>query len=254
MPEKLQLYSMPKRLEVPKFWVEHIPFAFYIVSKLKPGIIVELGTHTGNSFFAFCQAVAENKLATECYAIDTWKGDKYTGPFAEEIYENVLEYQQKNYPEMAKLLRMTFDEGLTYFKNGTIDLLHIDGLHTYEAVKHDFESWLPKLSDKAIVLFHDTQIKMKDFGIWKFWAEVCKQYPSFEFYHGCGLGVLVVGKNVPTEIVEFINSANKGNEYRDIFEKQGRIVYKEYKRRKLKADVFRLLKPHKIVAKRLKRI
>ena len=240
---------MPKRLEEPKFWVEHIPFAFHLVSQLKPRVIVELGTHTGNSFFAFCQAAVENSLTTKCYAIDTWLGDKYTGPFEEEIYQNVLHYKQKNYPA-ASLLRMTFDKGVAYFEDGTIDILHIDGLHTYEAVKHDFESWLPKLSDTAVVLFHDTQVRMLDFGIWKYWAEISTQYPSYEFKHGYGLGVLITGKKAPAEIMEFIKN---GNNYSDIFEKQGKEVYKEYKKRKLKADLKRLIAPHKIIAKRLKK-
>ena len=61
-------------------------------------------------------------------------------------------------------------------------------------------SWLPKLSSRAVVLFHDTTERTGDFGVWPFWAELRQRYPAFEFLHGHGLGVLAVGPEVPSGV------------------------------------------------------
>jgi hypothetical protein len=229
--------SMPKRLESPKFWVEHIPFVFYLVPKLKPSVIVELGTHSGNSFFAFCQAAKENNIAVKCYAVDTWRGDKHSGPYPEAIYTDVLKHKNEHYKDSAILLRMTFDEARNIFPDKSIDLLNIDGLHTYEAIQHDFENWLPKISDHGLVLIHDTRIKIRDFGVWKFWENISKQYPSFEFHYGCGLGILAIGNNVPQSILQFIQDASSSNHYSEVFKTQGEIVYKEYKKLQTRRNI-----------------
>jgi hypothetical protein len=178
---------------VPSGWIEHAPFAMWFVAKFQPSILVELGTHNGYSYFCFAQSVSRNDLATEMFAIDTWQGDEHTGFYGDDIFENVNKINQTNYASYSKLLRSTFEDALNHFDDKSIDLLHIDGLHTYEAEKNDFESWLPKLSDKGIVLFHDISVLDRGFGVYKLWEELVEQYPNFEFAHGNGLGVLKVG-------------------------------------------------------------
>jgi|GEM_PF-1627041 len=175
-------------------WYGHIPFAFWIISLLKPRTIVELGTHNGISYSAFCEAIKKNDLTTRAYAVDTWKGDDQAGFYDDEVYLKFKKYHDQHYSQFSTLMRMTFDEGVHQFSDGSIDLLHIDGLHTYEAVKHDFEMWLPKLSKKGVVLFHDTCVKENNFGVYQLWEELLTQYPGFNFTHSHGLGVLLVGK------------------------------------------------------------
>jgi hypothetical protein len=180
-------------LKEPYSWVGHIPFASWLVRVGKPRTIVELGTHSGNSYFAICQAVKQYETGSKCYAVDTWQGDAHALSYGEEIYDMVRKNNEENYASFSKLLRMTFDEALSKFEDGSVDLLHIDGLHTYEAVKHDFETWLPKLAPDAIVLFHDTNVRKDDFGVWKYWAELKAQYADgIEFLHSHGLGVLPI--------------------------------------------------------------
>jgi GT2 family glycosyltransferase len=188
----------PESLKEPDAWCGHIPFAAWLMKTLQPDTFVELGTHTGNSYFAFCQAAKEAELNTKCFAVDTWAGDEHAGFYDDSIFSDVFNHNQSNYAEFSSLLRMTFDEALAKFDDGSIDLLHIDGLHTYEAVKHDFESWLPKLRRGAVVLFHDTQVRDRGFGVWRLWEELKQEYPNhIEFEHSHGLGVLSVEKTTP---------------------------------------------------------
>ncbi len=183
----------PRSLQPPDSWVGHLPFAAWIINTLKPGVFVELGTHTGNSYFSFCQAAKQLGLETKFYAVDTWEGDIHAGHYSEEVFLQVSRHNSEFYSHFSYLLRTTFDKARTGFQPGSIDLLHIDGLHTYEAVKHDFETWLPTLKEGAVVLFHDTMVRERDFGVWKFWKEICEKYPcNIEFSHSNGLGVVQI--------------------------------------------------------------
>ena len=188
-------------------WLEHAPFAFWLVEALQPNTIVELGTYGGFSYFAFCQAVKVLGLNAQCFAVDTWEGDEHVGHYGEELFAEVQEYNQHHYASFSHLIRSTFDEALANFGAGSIDLLHIDGRHSYENVRHDFETWQPKLSRFAIVLFHDTNVYMEGFGVAQFWSEIRANYPSFEFLHGHGLGVLGYGSSLPRELNAFFSSA-----------------------------------------------
>jgi O-antigen biosynthesis protein len=196
------LFWRPERLGVASGWWAHVPFAFWIVAICRPRLLVELGTYSGVSYAAFCEAAIRSQSGTRCYAVDTWKGDPQTGEYDESIYNEFRSFHDKRYAAFSELIRSAFDEAVRFFEDGTIDILHIDGYHTYESVRNDFEKWRVKLSDHAVVLMHDTNVKQKDFGVWRLWYELRKQYPSFEFSHQHGLGVLAVGRDVPRAVCD----------------------------------------------------
>lgn len=194
------IFTAPRRLTPASAWHQHIPFAMYLVEMLRPQLIVELGTHYGDSYCALCQAVQELDLTTQCYAVDTWEGDPQTGFYGAEVLHDLREHHDPPYGSFSNLLQTTFDEAVEHFADKTIDLLHMDGCHTYEAVKHDFERWLPKVSERGVILFHDTNHRAPTFGVWLLWHELQAQYPSFHLLHGHGLGVLLVGDETPAPV------------------------------------------------------
>jgi hypothetical protein len=169
-------------------WSMHLPFGYDLMRELAPKIFVELGVKQGESYFSFCQSAAENKVNVRCYGVDSWRGDIQTGNLDPEMQHEVAEYNWQ-YSSFSELKTMLFAEALGDFRDATIDLLHIDGTHTYDDVKTDFESWLPKLSPNGIILFHDVMMRDRGFGVWKVWEEIAREDNSFLFEFGFGLGV-----------------------------------------------------------------
>lgn len=191
------------RLRRPYAWIGHIPFAYVLVDMLRPRCVVELGTDSGNSYLALCQAVAHLGLDTKCTAIDCWQGDAHAGAYGDDVYRTLRAYHDPRYGEFSVLMRSWFDDAVHAFDDGSIDLLHIDGLHTYEAVSNDFNTWLPKLSERAVVLFHDSEVTDRDFGVGRFIEELSKQYSIFRFHHSNGLAVAQIGRQPEPQMESF---------------------------------------------------
>jgi hypothetical protein len=219
-------------LQKPNAWVGHLPFAYWSIEALRPRTFVELGTHTGNSYFSFCQSIWENNTGTQAYAVDTWEGDSQAGFYDETVYAAV-KLTNRKYESFSTLLRTKFDEANEYFDDGSIDLLHIDGLHTYQAVKHDFETWLPKMSKNGVVLFHDTNVHRKDFGVHRLWEELSRTHTTLELMHSNGLGIL----DLSAESNRFIPASEREkNELRDIFSILSEQMLTRYERVPLLAE------------------
>lgn len=200
----------PSHIEFPFSWVGHIPFAMWLVCVLRPRTFVELGTHSGNSYLAVCESIKHHGLPTRCYAVDTWGGDEHAGHYSNDVYETLKHHHDPHFGSFSTLLRMTFDDALAHISDNSVDLLHIDGLHTYEAVKHDFDTWHPKLTPNAVVLFHDTAVQGRDFGVHRFWTELQQQHThTITFEHSNGLGVLFLAPPDAPEVLGMLDCNNQ---------------------------------------------
>ena len=225
------VFAEPERIAAPASWLDHTPFAFWIVDALRPTTLVELGCQSGNSYASFAQGVQTLGLSTACYAVDTWKGDPHAGFFDESIFDEWSAYHDRRFSAFSRLIRATFEEAVGQFADASIDLLHIDGYHTFGAISHDFETWRPKLSERAVVLCHDINVRERDFGVWRFWEGVKDEYPSFEFLHGHGLGVLGIGTTWPDPVQWLLSLRARGGEanaVRLFFARLGASVTRRY--------------------------
>ena len=194
---------------VPSAWIGHAPFLKFLIRELKPEVFVELGTHNGFSYFVACQTVKELGLPTKTYAVDHWLGDPHAGEFDDSVYKSVVEINRQ-YESFSTLLKMSFSEARAEIKDGIVNLLHIDGFHTYEAVKEDFETWLPKVNQSGVIILHDIHVRHADFGVYKYWAEVKQKYQTIEFVGSYGLGVVFLGEVNSSALSNLKDYANSG--------------------------------------------
>lgn len=213
-------------------WLEHAPFAAWLIEKLRPKCLVELGTHRGYSYFAFCKAVSHFKTGTACHAVDSFKGDEHAGFYDDEIFKQVIA-QNKPYENFSTIHRMDFSEALSQFTDGSVDLLHIDGRHFYDDVKEDYESWLPKLTSHGVVLFHDISVTERNFGAGKFFAELTASKKHFAFMHNNGLGILAPNETPSALEALFELSGRDALEFKELMEELGRRFTLQFQHRRV---------------------
>lgn len=171
-------------------WREHRKFAEWIVKRKNPETIVDLGVDYAYSTFSF----ALPKIG-HVYGVDSFCGDEHAGE--RDTYEYVTQKQKELDLDNITFIKGYFDDVYkTWDKQ--IDILHIDGLHTYEAIKNDFEKWSQFVKEDGIILMHDTYIDMPTFGVKRFFSEI--NLPKTNFIVSNGLGVVSKDEKLIAEI------------------------------------------------------
>jgi O-antigen biosynthesis protein len=176
-------------------WWGHIPFGQWLVTTLRPNIVVELGTKATISYDLFCRTAARLQLDTACYRVGG--GDK-TEP---------VSGSEATHDPLSAAVRKAGKNGPDDFGDGTIDLLHFADVAKGEAFDSLFKSWKPKLSDRAVVLIHHINRKSSDVAT-RAWPAFAQQYSSYEFFHSDGLGVVAIGTNIDPELAFLFGAAS----------------------------------------------
>lgn len=166
-----------------------------ILKKIKPRSILEIGTANGGTLFLFCQVADPNAIII---SIDL-PGGKFGGGYPRwkiPLYKSFAKQNQKIY-----LLRenshsqRTFQKIKQILKGKKIDFLFIDGDHTYEGVKKDFEMYSKLV--KRIIALHDIVYHpyVPKCQVNRFWKEVKQKYKTKEIISSpaqtwAGIGVI----------------------------------------------------------------
>lgn len=140
-----------------------------VMAQLRPKKILEIGVHTGNGLKAFGEAF----------------------PFA-ELYGLEIDTQHLQYREFQLIEGDSKDPEIIEKVRGfgQFDFIFIDGDHTYEGVKADWENYFPMVRPGGAVGFHDTSRMgegwMSKVEVRKLLDELWKSnsYPSVEFFNG----------------------------------------------------------------------
>ena len=134
---------------------------------------------------------------THVFAADTWEGDSQAGYYTDTVFKS--SESQRIYHNKVYIDKETFSKAAKYFGKESIDMIHIDGLHTFEAVSKEYNEWKVKLKRNGTLLFHDTNVRSEDFGVWKLWEEIKKdkEFQCVELLNGYGLGIATWSEQTP---------------------------------------------------------
>lgn len=166
---------------IPSTWKGHELFAIWIVKKIRPKVVVDIGFDQGLSTIAF----AHRNLG-HTFGID-WIGDEnilQKRTAMETAFHNISAAIRLNYVKNIHLIVGPIKE-ISQRWDRKIDLLHIDGAQKYEEIKEHYQHWKPFLTKDAVLLIHDVESLSKEVG--KFFSEL--PLHKFLFLHNKGLGI-----------------------------------------------------------------
>lgn len=153
-----------------------------ILLKIRPKVVLEIGTANGGTLFLFSRIASEDATLI---SIDLPKG-KFGGGYPLwkiPIYKSFALPNQKIHLIRADSHSYsTLETVKSILNRKKVDFLFIDGDHTYHGVKKDFEMYSPLVRKGGIIAFHDIVPGPQENvgGVPKFWKEIKNKYPYQE--------------------------------------------------------------------------
>jgi hypothetical protein len=168
--------------------MDHMCFEYDLVEALRPRTVVDLGAGDAASFFVFCQSMRDHDIDGVCFAVDEWQDDAKK-PEEDETHSLSINHHARTYHRgIAYLSKLSPDNALTHFAEGTIDLLRIDAQRVGTPLDALVDAWTPRVAPGGVVLCPGVLRKDGDLGA--AWERVTRRRRGTTFERGFGLGVL----------------------------------------------------------------
>ncbi len=161
---------------------------------------MEIGTAYGGTLFCFCKLAKGDAIIISMDLPEGSYGTGYPGypEWKVPIYQAFTKQNQKLFLLRKDSHQQESLEEVKKLLNGNqLDFLFIDGDHSYEGVKKDFEMYSPLVRRGGVIAFHDIvrHIDYLEVEVWRFWQEIKDNYPYKEFIKNrkqgwAGIGVL----------------------------------------------------------------
>lgn len=137
--------------QIASAWKDNRQFANWLMQRLRPDVVVDLGVDCGYSTFCFAEAGIGRIIG-----IDHFQGDPHVMPNPEAI-GSVKSIIQENHYDNIEIIVSDHDAAAGSWTL-PIDILHIDGAHSYAATKSNYETWKKFVKESGVILFHDTVV------------------------------------------------------------------------------------------------
>jgi predicted O-methyltransferase YrrM len=133
---------------------------YALVKSAKPAVVVEIGSARGRSSCFMGMALKENGVG-KLYAIDPHTKTEWNDADSVDTYEILKgNVNALGLDGVVEILRNTSDNVANDWNRG-IDILFIDGDHSYEGAKRDWDLFSPFVKPFGSVIFHDTLWDLK---------------------------------------------------------------------------------------------
>ena len=157
---------------------EEITTLMTVLEARSPERVMEIGTMNGGTLFLLTRAAAAESLLV---SVDLpWGRFGYGYPRIKvPLYRTFAGPGQRlHLVRSDSHQRSTLDRVRSILGNGELDFLFLDGDHTYEGVKQDFEMYGPLVKSGGLIGFHDIVPHPPETGcdVFRFWQEISEKH------------------------------------------------------------------------------